>query len=101
MELLIESKLIPESKIQNLPCSARAQASLEMTLAMTGALLLLLGSFKVWLWINERLVRRQQYYNCTRVAAGSSASGIMVWNDPAKSIPLKIFEAQPVSPDPC
>lgn len=83
------------------PALQRGQASLEMTLALGGVLLLLLGSFKVFLWINERLVRRHQYYNCTRVAAGSSAPGVVVWDDPAVHIPLKIFEAQMVSADPC
>ena len=84
-----------------IPHSPLGQASLEMTLALWGALLLLLGSMKVCLWIGERLVRRQQYYNCTRVAAGSSAPGAMVWDDPAVHIPLNIFGAQAVSPDPC
>ena len=84
----------PQSAIRN-----RAQASLEMTLALGGMLLLLLGSFKVFLWINERLVRRHQYYNCTRVAAGGNSPGL--WNDPAVRIPLKIFESQVVSANPC
>ncbi|MBI3319013.1 MAG: hypothetical protein HYZ89_00270 [Candidatus Omnitrophica bacterium] len=70
-----------------------------MTLALTGALILLFGSLKVCLWISERLVRRQQYYHCTRVAAGGNSPGL--WNDPARSIPLKIFEAQVVSANPC
>ena len=88
---------LPHSLTPSLP--SKGQASLEMTLALMGSLLLLFGSFKVCLWLNERLVRRHQYYNCTRVQAGSSAPG--VWDDPTRSIPLRIFEAQTVSADPC
>ncbi|MDP3723315.1 MAG: hypothetical protein Q8R91_07455 [Candidatus Omnitrophota bacterium] len=64
-----------------------------MTVALTGALLLLFGSLKVFLWINERLVTRQLYYESTRVAAGSINPGDgPIWDDPAQGIRLKIFE---------
>ncbi len=80
----------PKSKIQNAYgfCSGRrGQASLEMTVALIGAVLLLLGSFKVWLWVNERLVRRQQDYEASRMTANNNAA-----MDGADRLRLKIFE---------
>ena len=71
-----------------------------MTVAMFAALLLLFGSFKVFLWVTERLVRRQQYYDCTRAAAGTDGT-VGIWNDPARTIKLDVFGAQPLSPSPC
>ncbi len=49
----------------------RAQASLEMTVAIIGSLLLLLGSLKLFIWLNERLVGRHLKYNDTRANAAS------------------------------
>ena len=60
----------------------RGQASLEMTVAFIGVLLLLFGSLKVFLWVNERIVQRQKSYEATRVSGGS-------WTEPSK--PLRIF----------
>ena len=48
------------------------QASLEMAVAMVGALLLLFGSIKIFMWIGESLISRQQRYDATR---GEAASG--------------------------
>ena len=59
-----------------------AQASLEMTAALVGALLLLFGAFKVFLWVNERIVARHQQYETTRVGGGQIA-------EPTQ--PLRIF----------
>ena len=42
------------------------QASLEMTVALIGALILLFGSLKVFLWINQRIIQRQVSYEATR-----------------------------------
>ena len=72
-----------------LPSGTRGQASLEMTLAMIGALLLLFGSLKVYLWINERLVSRQLAYEATRVAAGSTQPG--VFDNSASQLRLDLF----------
>ena len=64
--------------------SARdAQASLEMTVALFGAILLLLATLKVFLWVNERIIRRQQNYETTRVGGGQ-------WTEPNQ--PLRIFQ---------
>ena len=61
-----------KSKIQNYRISrAIGQASLEMTLALTCGLLLLFGSMKIFLWMSERLVNREQAYERTRVGAAS------------------------------
>ena len=60
----------------------KGQASLEMTLALVGALLLLFGSLKVFLWLNSRFVARQQAYEASRVAAGSTQPGT-TWNEPS------------------
>ena len=80
-----------KSKIQN-ACDGhnRGQASLEMTVALIGALLLLFGSLKVFLWVNERLVSRQMSYEATRVAAASTTPG--AWDDQASAIRLDIFQ---------
>jgi len=63
------------------------QASLEMTLAMIGALLLLFGALKVFIWINRRIVLRQQRYEATRVVAGSSNS-VTSWNEPTEKLTI-------------
>ena len=65
----------------------RAQSSLEMTLAMIGALVLLFGSIKVFIWLAQRLVARQQAYENTRVAAGSSAPG-RKWDEPSQKLSI-------------
>ncbi len=49
----------------------RGQASLEMTAAMIGALLILFASMKICVWVAERLVTRNQVYENTRLAGGS------------------------------
>ena len=76
------------SDIRNTDEPTRGQASLEMTVALMGAILLLLGSLKVFLWTAERLITRQQNYEATRVEAGSSEPG-QGWEEPSE--PLRIF----------
>lgn len=53
----------------------RGQASLEMAVAMIGALLLLAGSVKITLWAAERYVSRVKGYDQTRKAAASAPAG--------------------------
>ena len=55
---------------------------MEMTVAMIGAILLLFGSLKLFLWLNERLVTRHQNYEATRVSGGP-------WVEPSR--PLRIL----------
>ena len=65
----------------------RGQASLEMSVAMIGALLLLVACIKVYVWINGRLLNRQQAYEASRVAAGRAAPGQGVaWNEPSEKL---------------
>ncbi|MBI2495482.1 MAG: hypothetical protein HYY59_02090 [Candidatus Omnitrophica bacterium] len=68
-----------------------------MTVALMGALLLLFGSVKVFLWINERLVARQVAYEQGdpptgvggRVQAGRTAAMVW-WREPSQ--PLRILD---------
>jgi hypothetical protein len=59
--------------------SSRAQATLELAVAMVCVWLLVFGIFRVFFWLNQRLVYRQEDYEGTggtakygRVAAGKS-----------------------------
>ena len=49
----------------------RGQASLEMVVAMSGALLLFLGCLKIFVWISGALINGQQRYDASRAAAAS------------------------------
>lgn len=60
------------------PTTQTAQATLEITLALISVLLLLLGSLKLFLWVNQRLVQRHQDYENSRVSAGTSFSETQV-----------------------
>ena len=67
------------------------QASVEMTVAFFCAMLLLFACLKVFLWLNERIVRRQINYDNTRIgAAASDAKGAQgkegFWNEPKKKL---------------
>ena len=53
----------------------KAQATIELTLAFICFFLLLFGTLKIFIWMNERMVRRQQDYEATRVAAGKLEPG--------------------------
>ena len=69
---------------------SRGEASMEMTLALIGALLLLFGSVKIFLWLNERAVVRQQNYEATRLQAASGANPQVQWQEPSEK--LEIFQ---------
>lgn len=51
-----------------------AQASLEISFAMICALLVLFGSFRIFLWVNEQMANREEDYENQRVLAGSVGS---------------------------
>jgi len=53
----------------------RGQASLEMTAAIVGALLLLLGAVQFTLWCAQRYVSRMRNYDGTRPQAASLDPG--------------------------
>ena len=71
------------------------QASLEMTLAMIGVLLLLAACINVFVWLNGRIVARQQAYESSRqAAADKDSTAPVLWNEPANdsSKNLKVFQ---------
>ena len=59
------------------PHAARSfgQATLEMAVAMMGALLFLVAAVKIVLWSTERFVTRTQNYDRTRVSAARAQAG--------------------------
>lgn len=62
------------------PGNKPGQASLELALAITCILLLLLGSLQIFVWVNKSLVLRQEEYEESR--------------DPASGEPAQVDEAQ-------
>lgn len=64
----------------------RGQVTLEMTLALACVFLLLMGTFKVFFWVNQRLVLRQEDYESRgnnsaeygRVKAGSASEEVSI-----------------------
>ena len=55
---------------------------------MFGALLLLFGSLKIFLWLGERLVMREQAYLSSRWDNPGP------WKDPADMPKLKVFSGE-------
>ncbi len=51
----------------------KGQVILETSLVTLIIILLLGGILNIWLWGNKQIVERQQRYNATRVAAGTSS----------------------------
>lgn len=49
----------------------KAQGSLELAIAITCVLLLLLGSLKVFFWMNERFILRQEGYEGSGVISAN------------------------------
>lgn len=60
----------------------RSQATLELTLAMLGVILLLYGVLSVFMWANKSLISREADYETDasygRVAAGSVSTEVEV-----------------------
>jgi len=52
------------------------QSTLEVTVALVAAFILLFGAVKVFVWVNERMVLRQEQYEATRVEAASDSPGL-------------------------
>jgi hypothetical protein len=48
------------------------QTTLELTAALIVMMLLLAGSVKIFMWLNERLIKRQVDYEATRVTAANA-----------------------------
>ena len=61
---------------------SRGQATLEVAVAMAGALIFLVAAVKIVLWSTERFVARTQNYDRTRAsAAGVQASASADWDN--------------------
>ncbi len=53
----------------------KGQSSLEMAIAFVAVFILLLGSARIFVWLNQRMVTRQEAYEQTRIAAASNQPG--------------------------
>ena len=82
---------IPNSELRTFRARRplKGQASIEMALAFVGTLLLLFGTLRVFMWMNSRILTREQDYDNTRVDAGSSLTYVD-WNESRQ--PLRIFK---------
>jgi len=82
----------------------KAQVTLEMAIALIGVLILLFGTFNLFIWVNKRLVLRQRDYegNITtgRVAAGSSNSAAEIQVNESGYSKLDIFKSYTPTPTP-
>lgn len=52
----------------NMGMGTLAQATLELTLAIAGILIFLWASIKIFIWVNQTLVLRQEKYETSRAA---------------------------------
>jgi hypothetical protein len=52
----------------------KAQASLEMAITIIAVLIFFLGCIRLFFWVNERLVLRQERYEATRASASEATS---------------------------
>ncbi len=66
------------------------QASLEVTLAMLGTLLLFFGCVKVFVWVAGGLAQRQYNYDVSRAMAADADAPIP--SIPYEPQPLRVFE---------
>ena len=68
------------------------QVSLELAASLVVLFILLFGTIQVFLWLNKRLVQRQQDYEANRVAAANSGSEVQVNETDQNKYPdLNIF----------
>ncbi len=67
---------------------AKAQATIEFTVAFTVLLIFLFGSMQLFVWFNKNLVQRQENYEWTRGLAGHP--DVMHTQNPLVSIGLGI-----------
>lgn len=80
---------MPISKLKIQP--NKAQVSLETTLALICVFIILIGSLRVFLWVNKRMVSRQVDYESTAVSAASTASPAEVPVDESQYPDIDIF----------
>lgn len=55
------------------PRGKKAQSSLELAVSLVCVFVLFLGILKVFVWINSRMVMRQQAYDNSRAGANTTA----------------------------
>ena len=73
-----ETQMNIDNKTQINTNNRKGQSSLEMTVALIAVFVLCFGSVNMFIWLNERMVLRQEGYEATRVAAASDNPGIEV-----------------------
>jgi len=76
--MFLKTRLITGQRQNNKRIKAKGQASLELAASFICILLLLWASFKVFLWVTERFVVRQEDYEASRVSAGDYNPGVEV-----------------------
>lgn len=69
-----------------------AQASIEVTLSLICVFLLLFGSFKIFVWMNKRMISRHNDYQVDRVDAARTPTNREYPVDESGYAPLNIFE---------
>ena len=69
-----------------------AQVSLELAASLVVVFVLLFGTLQIFLWMNKRLVQRQQDYEAKRVEAANSPAEVQIdETNQAKYPKLNIF----------
>ena len=81
--------MVSQSALRHPRGHGQGQASLEMTVALFCAILLVFGGMKICAWVAQRLVARQKDYDATRVESTDNTN--FVWKDQASKMPLRIF----------
>lgn len=66
---------VPDSRMCGYLNYRRAQTTLELTIALVLIMILLVGSAKIFVWLNGRMVQRAEDYEGSRIAAGSVPAG--------------------------
>lgn len=56
----------------------KGQVILEMTAALIVLFVLVVGAFRLFRWVNNRMVLRQEEYDKTRIEAGSGTKEVLV-----------------------
>jgi uncharacterized protein (UPF0333 family) len=69
----------------------KAQATLELSLAIICVLLLLVGVLNVFIWANKLLLTRNSEYRKTRLSASQTYTEAAAQVDESKFPPLKIL----------
>lgn len=80
---------IKNSRLHRLENHARGQSTIEMAAAIIAVFIFLLGTLQIFVWFNNMIVSRQQYYSSSRLSAASDSPGEYSWQPQ----PLDIFGA--------